>query len=91
MTELTSGAGFLGLHAGIDRVVRLKPVTGGTGMSEPPSLTEREIRIYVERCPEPQQPAFEGWLRGTHHLDGELIAAEVPPRDGSQQKRDRTI
>ncbi len=38
-----------------------------------PQCTEAEIREYVARCPDAQKLAFEGWLRGTHHLDGERI------------------
>ena len=37
------------------------------------ALSEDEIASLVERCPEPQRKAFEGWLRGTHQLDGDRI------------------
>lgn len=73
MTGIARGADSLAFDTGIDGVLRLQPSISSLGVSEPPSLSEREIRIYVERCPEPQRPAFEGWLRGTHHLDGEQI------------------
>jgi hypothetical protein len=39
----------------------------------PGDLTEREIQALVARCPEQQRWAFEGWLRGVRHLDGDLI------------------
>jgi hypothetical protein len=44
-----------------------------TGSSAPDELTEREIQDLVARCPEQQRWAFEGWLRGVRHLDGDLI------------------
>jgi len=37
------------------------------------ALSEDEIRELVARCPEQNQWAFEGWLRGERHLDGDLI------------------
>lgn len=36
-------------------------------------LSEDEIAEYVRRCPEGSRLAFEGWLRGERHLDGERI------------------
>ena len=44
-----------------------------TGSGAPDELTEREIQDLVARCPEQQRWAFEGWLRGVRHLDGDLI------------------
>ena len=44
-----------------------------TGSAAPDELTEREIQDLVARCPEQQRWAFEGWLRGVRHLDGDLI------------------
>jgi len=44
-----------------------------TGGPAPGELTEREIQNLVERCPEQQRWAFEGWLRGVRHLDGDPI------------------
>jgi hypothetical protein len=42
--------------------------------SPPPGdLTEREIQDLVARCPEQMRWAFEGWLRGVRHLDGDPI------------------
>lgn len=41
----------------------------------PGELTEREIQDLVARCPEQQRWAFEGWLRGVRHLDGDLIVS----------------
>lgn len=37
----------------------------------PPDLSEQEIAALVARCPAEVRALFEGWLRGTHHLDGE--------------------
>jgi hypothetical protein len=39
----------------------------------PGELTEQEIQDLVARCPEPQRWAFEGWLRGARHLDGDPV------------------
>jgi hypothetical protein len=39
--------------------------------------SEEQIREYVERCPEQNRWAFEGWLRGTHQLDGDVIDVVV--------------
>jgi hypothetical protein len=36
-------------------------------------LSEQEIQDLVARCPEQQRWAFEGWLRGVRHLDGDPI------------------
>jgi len=44
----------------------------------PEELTEREIQALVERCPEQQRWAFEGWLRGVRHLDGDPIVSLAP-------------
>ena len=44
-----------------------------TGGAVPGELTEQEIKDLVARCPEQQRWAFEGWLRGERHLDGDLI------------------
>jgi hypothetical protein len=58
----------------------MKPgvTTDQLGASRSPTeLTDAEIAAYVERCPELQREAFEGWLRGTRHLDGDLIDAEL--------------
>jgi hypothetical protein len=44
-----------------------------TGSAAPDELTEREIQDLVARCPEQQRWAFEGWLRGVRHLDGDPI------------------
>jgi hypothetical protein len=44
-----------------------------TGSIAPDELTEREIQALVARCPEQQRWAFEGWLRGVRHLDGDPI------------------
>ena len=35
-----------------------------------PPLTQAEREALIARCPELQQPAFRGWLEGTHDLDG---------------------
>ena len=32
----------------------------------------------TERCPEQQRWAFEGWLRGVRHLDGDPIVSLAP-------------
>jgi hypothetical protein len=40
------------------------------------ALSEEQIREYVDRCPEQNRWAFEGWLRGERHLDGDLIEPE---------------
>jgi hypothetical protein len=40
---------------------------------QPGELTEQEIQDLVARCPEPQRWAFEGWLRGARHLDGDPV------------------
>lgn len=37
------------------------------------ALTNNEIAALAARCPEGQRWAFEGWLRGTHELNGDLI------------------
>jgi hypothetical protein len=44
----------------------------------PDELTEREIQELVARCPEQQRWAFEGWLRGVRHLDGDPIVSLAP-------------
>lgn len=44
----------------------------------PDDLTEREIQELVARCPEQQRWAFEGWLRGVRHLDGDPIVSLAP-------------
>lgn len=44
----------------------------------PDELTEREIQDLVARCPEQQRWAFEGWLRGVRHLDGDPIVSLAP-------------
>jgi hypothetical protein len=44
----------------------------------PEELTEREIQELVARCPEQQRWAFEGWLRGVRHLDGDPIVSLAP-------------
>ena len=44
----------------------------------PKELTEREIQDLVARCPEQQRWAFEGWLRGVRHLDGDPIVSLAP-------------
>lgn len=41
--------------------------------ARPGDLTEEEIQDLVARCPEPQRWAFEGWLRGHRHLDGDPV------------------
>jgi hypothetical protein len=46
-----------------------------TGGPAPGELTEREIQDLVARCPEQQRWAFEGWLRGVRHLDGDPIVS----------------
>ncbi|GAA1624338.1 hypothetical protein GCM10009744_09700 [Kribbella alba] len=46
-----------------------------TGGRAPDELTEREIQELVARCPEQQRWAFEGWLRGVRHLDGDPIVS----------------
>ena len=45
------------------------------GQQAPDELTEREIQELVARCPEQQRWAFEGWLRGVRHLDGDPIVS----------------
>jgi hypothetical protein len=50
-------------------------------MPVPPELDEDEIRDLVQRCPEQQRTLFEGWLRGTHHLDGDLIQPSGEEQD----------
>jgi hypothetical protein len=45
------------------------------------ALSEGEIREYVDRCPEQNRWAFEGWLRGERHLDGDLIEPEGTSND----------
>jgi hypothetical protein len=45
------------------------------GDRAPDELTEREIQELVARCPEQQRWAFEGWLRGVRHLDGDPIVS----------------
>ena len=37
------------------------------------ALTEAEIKELVDRCPEENRWAFEGWLRGERELDGDPI------------------
>jgi hypothetical protein len=49
-----------------------------TGGRAPDELTEREIQELVARCPEQQRWAFEGWLRGVRHLDGDPIVSLAP-------------
>lgn len=39
----------------------------------PGGLSEQEIKDLVARCPEQQRWAFEGWLRGRRHLDGDPV------------------
>jgi hypothetical protein len=46
-----------------------------SGDRAPDELTEREIQDLVARCPEQQRWAFEGWLRGVRHLDGDPIVS----------------
>lgn len=41
-------------------------------------LSEEQIREYVERCPAENRWAFEGWLRGERHLDGDSIDPDAP-------------
>jgi len=48
------------------------------GSRAPEELTEREIQDLVARCPEQQRWAFEGWLRGVRHLDGDLFVSLAP-------------
>ncbi|ADB31000.1 hypothetical protein Kfla_1906 [Kribbella flavida DSM 17836] len=48
------------------------------GDRAPGELTEREIQDLVARCPEQQRWAFEGWLRGVRHLDGDPIVSLTP-------------
>ncbi|MEV0793853.1 hypothetical protein [Kribbella sp. NPDC050459] len=48
------------------------------GSRAPEELTEREIQDLVARCPEQQRWAFEGWLRGVRHLDGDPIVSLAP-------------
>ena len=48
------------------------------GGRAPEELTEREIQDLVARCPEQQRWAFEGWLRGVRHLDGDPIVSLAP-------------
>ncbi len=48
------------------------------GGRAPDELTEREIQELVARCPEQQRWAFEGWLRGVRHLDGDPIVSLAP-------------
>lgn len=43
------------------------------GGEAPGELTEQEIEELVARCPEPQRWAFEGWLRGRRHLNGDPV------------------
>jgi hypothetical protein len=47
--------------------------SGGPCGTGPGQLSETEITALVERCPEPMRWAFEGWLRGVRHLDGDPI------------------
>lgn len=54
----------------------------------PPDLSEQEIAALVARCPAEVRALFEGWLRGTHHLDGERINDGEP--DMSQQVQEQT-
>ncbi|WP_329474598.1 hypothetical protein OG555_23085 [Kribbella sp. NBC_01484] len=54
---------------------RIAQLAGGRA---PDELTEREIQALVARCPEQQRWAFEGWLRGVRHLDGDPIVSLAP-------------
>ena len=45
--------------------------------SSVPTLSQQEIAILVSRCPEQHRWAFEGWLNGTHQLDGDLIDCDT--------------
>lgn len=45
------------------------------------ALSDAEIREIVERLPEGQRPAMEGWLRGERTLDGDRLGSDAG--DGS--------
>jgi hypothetical protein len=57
---------------------------------QPPSLTEQEIVDAVARCPEPVRYLFEGWLRGTHTLAGDLIDNAVEEETDMSQVAEKT-
>ncbi|GAA3598629.1 hypothetical protein GCM10022235_83050 [Kribbella ginsengisoli] len=50
-------------------------------------LSEAQISEYVSRCPDLNRWAFEGWLRGERHLDGDLIERGDEDRDGDGAER----
>jgi hypothetical protein len=58
------------------------------------ALSEEQIREYVDRCPEQNRWAFEGWLRGERHLDGDLVERKRWPSNeagtGGQRGTERT-
>jgi hypothetical protein len=56
----------------------VQPAAQVSGGRAPDELTEREIQELVARCPEQQRWAFEGWLRGVRHLDGDPIVSLAP-------------
>ncbi|QNE22366.1 hypothetical protein F1D05_36305 [Kribbella qitaiheensis] len=56
----------------------------------PGPLDEGEIQDYVGRCPEETRWAFEGWLRGERHLDGDLIERGDESRSEDDGNRGRS-
>ncbi|GAA1574631.1 MULTISPECIES: hypothetical protein [Kribbella] len=44
-------------------------------------LSEEQIHEYVERCATENRWAFEGWLRGERHLDGDPIEPDLNPTE----------
>lgn len=49
-------------------------------------LSEEQIREYVKRCPAENRWAFEGWLRGERHLDGDPIEPDLDPKAAQAER-----
>ncbi|GAB3838201.1 hypothetical protein GCM10028799_78440 [Kribbella italica] len=61
-------------------------LTRDDALSAQDALSEGEIASLVARCPEGQRKAFEGWLRGERHLDGDLIERGDEDRDARHDR-----